>query len=141
MTQKSTRTCHWQSPDWRRAEKRGRTTETPTGCESPARTGLDRAHQRAALWDIVCLILPFVSAHWNACPGEKWSLCAQTTLPSRGEGAVNSPQSWGAAPESPCACRWPWGSPGNHQAFICGFILFHIPPTPPKKESSCEGCT
>lgn len=60
--------------------------------QSATCTGWDRGCQSTALWDIVCLALPFVSSLWNACPGEEWSLCAQTTFPSPGEEDVNCPQ-------------------------------------------------
>lgn len=45
----------------------GRQAETATGSESATCTGWDRGCQSTALWDIVCLALPFVSVLWNTC--------------------------------------------------------------------------
>lgn len=136
VAQRSPRSRH-QDPDGKKAKKASSCTarqpETPTGCESPACTGLDRGRQSTVLWDIVCPILPFVSAPWNARPREQRSFGARTTFPSRGNGAANIPQRWGAEPGSPHACCRPSGSPGKQQAFIGGFILFN-------QKSPCDGC-
>lgn len=84
----------WADPGGKREASScmARQPETATGSESATCTGWDRGCQSAALWDIVCLALPFVSVLWNARPGEERTLCARTTFPGPGEEDVKCPQ-------------------------------------------------
>lgn len=103
--------------------------ETATGSESGTCTGWDRGCQSSALWDIVCLALPFVSGLWNACPREERTLCAWTTFPSLGKKDVKCPQLTGIL--LPVL-----GNPREAPSIFQYAYLISC-----KKEPSCEGCT
>lgn len=91
--QKEPQDTAWADPGGKREASScmARQPETATGSESATCTGWDRGCQSAALWDIVCLALPFVPALWNAHPREERTLCAGTTFPGLGEEDVQCP--------------------------------------------------